>query len=90
LIRLHLCLPRSLIVAGARLTSRSYVLASLRALHLDLQLVASDQAAAQEGRPPGTQPDASARWGRSKPTSKVSVSGWSHLRPSGRGQLKAS
>jgi hypothetical protein len=28
-------------------TSRSYVLASLQALHLDLRLVASDQAAAE-------------------------------------------
>jgi hypothetical protein len=36
------------IVAGAHRTSRSYVLASLRALHLDPQLVASDQAAAEE------------------------------------------
>ena len=45
----HPRLPRSLIVAGAHRTSRSFVLASLRALHLDLQLVASDQAAAEEG-----------------------------------------
>ena len=35
----HLGLPRSLIVADAPRRSRSYVLASLRALHLDLRLV---------------------------------------------------
>jgi hypothetical protein len=48
-------LPRSPIVPGAHRTSRSYVLASLRALHLDLRLVTSDQAAAEERRTPGRQ-----------------------------------
>jgi hypothetical protein len=37
----HLRLPRYQIVADAPRTSRSYVLASLRALHLDLRLIAS-------------------------------------------------
>jgi hypothetical protein len=49
----HPRLPRSPIVAGAHRTSRSYVLASLRPLHLDLRLIASDQAAVEERRTPG-------------------------------------
>jgi hypothetical protein len=44
----HPGLPRRPIVAGAHPRSRSYVLASLRALHLDLRLVANDQAAVEE------------------------------------------
>ncbi len=51
----HPALPRSPIVAGAHRTSRSYVLASLWALHLDLRLVASGQAAVEEGSTLGRQ-----------------------------------
>ena len=56
----HPGLPRSPIVAGAHRTSRSYVLAAPRALHLDLRLVASDQAAVEETGTPGRQLTASA------------------------------
>jgi hypothetical protein len=89
-IRPHPRLPRSSIVAGARRTSRSYVLASLRALHLDLRLVASDQAAAEERHTPGQQLTASQGRGHFKPTSDMPDSWWGHFKASRWVQLKAS
>ena len=79
----HPRLPRSPIVAGAHRRSRSYVLASLRALHLDLRLVASDRAAVEEGGIPGRQHDASPRWGHFRPTSDLSDLAWGHFKPGG-------
>jgi hypothetical protein len=77
-------------VAGAHRTSRSYVLASLRALHLDLRLVASDQAAAEERPIPGRQLTTSARWGHFKPASDISGFWWGHFKPSRWVHLEAS
>src|SRR5215471_5557952 len=76
LIRPHPGLPRRPIVAGAHRTSRSYLLASLRALHLDLRLVVSDQAAVEESGTPGDLLTASAGQGHSRPVSEVPDLGW--------------
>ena len=64
-----------------------YVLASLRALHLDLRLVASDQATVEEASTPAFAP---LGWGYFKPTSEVSDLGWGHFRPSRWVHLEAS
>ena len=86
----HPGLPRSPIVADAPRRSRSYVLASLRALHLDLRLVAGDRAAVEESGAPGRQPACRRGWGHFKPTSRVSDLRWGHFRPSEWGHLEAS
>jgi hypothetical protein len=68
-------------VADAPRRSRSYVLASLRALHLDLQLVAGNRAAVEESGVQAPQLASHPRWGHFKPTSDVSDSRWGHLGP---------
>ena len=67
-----------------------YVLASLRALHLDLRLVAGDRAAVEESGAPGRQPACRRGWGHFKPTSRVSDLRWGHFRPSEWGHLEGS
>jgi hypothetical protein len=50
------CFPPRSIVADARRRSRSYVLAALRALHLDLRFAVSRSAAVEENSIAGMHP----------------------------------
>ena len=62
----HHGLPRRSMMAGAPRRSRSYVLASLRALHLDLRLVACKTGASRGSRNCRTARPAAGEWGQAE------------------------
>jgi hypothetical protein len=81
-------LPRRSTAAGAPRRPRSYVLASLRALHLDPRLVASKTSASRGSRNCRNAFLAVGGRGQGWPTSRVPGLGGSRRQPSSWGQLK--